>query len=42
MVVDMPYQTYKNKSQALKNAKKLLKRLNVMQLNLREDQKLHP
>jgi len=25
MVVDMPYQTYKNKSQALKNAKKIIK-----------------
>jgi len=24
MVVDMPYQTYKNKSQALKNAKKII------------------
>ena len=41
MVVDMPYRTYTNKKIALKNAKKIMKRkLNVMQLNLKEDHQL--
>ena len=34
MVVDMPYNTYRNPKEALKNARQVLKKLNVMQLNL--------
>ena len=33
MVFDMPYKTYQNPKEALKNAKLVLKKLNVMQLN---------
>ena len=34
MVVDMPHNTYRNNSEALKNAKKIiLQKQNVMQLN---------
>ena len=33
MVVDMPYKTYDTTTSALKNAKKVLKKQSVMQLN---------
>jgi len=33
MVVDMPYNTYRNPKEALKNARLVIKKLNVMQLN---------
>ena len=35
MVVDMPYNTYRNTKEALKNAKKLLLKPNVMLLRLK-------
>ena len=33
MVVDMPYQTYKNPKEALKNAKKIISKQGVMRSN---------
>jgi len=33
MIVDMPYNTYRNKREALKNAKKLFQKQNVMLSN---------
>ena len=38
--VDMPYKSYSNKSEALKNAKKIIKYTKCMQLSLREVEKL--
>ena len=40
MIVDMPFNTYNNPVQALKNCKKLWSSQNVMVLNLKVDWKL--
>ena len=42
MVVDMPYQTYKNKSQALKNAKKIIKETKCDAVKLEGGSKIAP
>ena len=42
MVVDMPYQTYKNKSQALKNAKKIIKETKCDAVKLEGGTKIAP
>ncbi len=42
MVVDMPYQTYKNKSQALKNAKRIIKETKCDAVKLEGGSKIAP
>ena len=39
MVVDMPYNTYRNSKEALKNSKQVMKKPNVMLSNLKEEKK---